>query len=51
MDARDPSPAVEARWRELLEDAETVAAGYAEDGHETLIVHPGDVTPVTGDPY
>ena len=51
MDAGDPSPAVEARWRELLEDAETVAARYAEGGHETLVVHPGDVAPVTGEPY
>jgi len=51
MDARDPSPAVEARWRELLEDAETVAAEYAADGHETLVVRPGEVAPVTGDPY
>ena len=51
MDVHDPPPAVEERWGELLEDAETTAAEYDADGYETRLVHPGDVTPVTGEPY
>ena len=51
MDVHEPPPAVGERWQALLEDAETTAAEYAADGYETLVVHPGDVTPVTGEPY
>ena len=51
MDTQEPPPAVEQRWGELLEDAETTAAEYDADGYETRLVHPGDVTPVTGEPY
>ena len=51
MDTQEPPPAVEERWGELLEDAETTAAEYDADGYETRLVHPGDVTPVTGEPY
>ena len=51
MDVHEPPPAVGERWQALLEDAETTAAEYAADGYETLVVHPGDVAPVTGEPY
>jgi len=51
MDIHEPPPAVEERWQELLDDAETTAAEYRADGAETLLIHPGDVTPVTGEPY
>ena len=51
MDVHEPPPAVGERWRALLEDAETTAAEYAADGYDTIVVHPGDVTPVTGEPY
>jgi hypothetical protein len=51
METDGPPPTVEERWRELLADAETTAAEYAADGFEPFLLHPGDVTPVTGDPY
>jgi hypothetical protein len=51
MNADGPPPAVADRWQELLEDADAIAAEYRDDGWETLVVHPGDVTPVTGDPF
>ncbi|MFC7202963.1 hypothetical protein ACFQJC_05520 [Haloferax namakaokahaiae] len=34
------------RWETVVEDAEAMAAEYAEDGWETLVLHPGDVTPM-----
>jgi hypothetical protein len=51
MNADGPPSAVTDRWQELLEDADAIAAEYRDDGWETLVVHPGDVTPVTGDPF
>lgn len=51
MDIREPPPAVEERWQKLFEDAEVMAAEYAEEGVDPFVVHPGDVTPITGDPY
>lgn len=48
---RTPPPVVSERWQELLDDAEVTAAEYSEDGWETLVIHPGDVTPVTGTPF
>lgn len=51
MDERVPPSALETRWRELLEDAEAVATRYREDGRETLLLSPGDVAPLAGDPY
>lgn len=51
MDPESPPQVVTERWEELLEDADGIAGEYAEDGWESLLVHPGDVTPRTGDPY
>jgi hypothetical protein len=51
MNPEGPPSAVADRWQELLEDADAIAAEYREDGWETLVVHPGDVTPITGDPF
>ncbi|AFK19586.1 hypothetical protein E6P09_02240 [Haloferax mediterranei ATCC 33500] len=31
-------------WETVIEDAEATAAEYAEEGWETLVLHPGDVT-------
>lgn len=50
MDRPTVPPAVADRWRELLDDAETTAEGCA-DGYRTLVVHPGDVTPLSGTPF
>ena len=51
MDRPTVPPAVADRWRELLDDAETTAEGYRADGYRTLVVHPGDVTPLSGTPF
>jgi hypothetical protein len=51
MDAQGPPPAVDERWGELLADAEATAAEYREAGWETLVVRPGDVTPLDGEPF
>lgn len=51
MDSRDPSPAISNRWQELLDDSDATAAEYEADGWETLLIHTGEVTPVTGDPF
>lgn len=48
---RVPPPIVAERWRELVDDAEATVAEYEQDGWETFLVHPGDVTPITGDPF
>lgn len=37
-------------WEELLEDAEQLAADRRDEGWETLVLTPGDVTPVASDP-
>lgn len=42
---------VEANWNAVVEEAETLAADYREEGWETLVIHPGDVTPLFGDPF
>lgn len=39
------------RWQAVLEDAAATAAQYREDGWETIELHPGDVTPLTGEPH
>jgi hypothetical protein len=51
MDSRGPPEAVTERWQEVLADAAAVAAEYREAGWETLVVSPGDVTPLDGDPF
>lgn len=33
-------------WEDVIEDLEATAAEYAEDGWETVVCHPGDVTPL-----
>lgn len=44
----DPTPDASLdQWELVLEDAEATAAEYEEDGWETLLLHPGDVTPLT----
>jgi hypothetical protein len=35
------------RWPELIAEAESILEGYVERGWETLLVRPGDVTPVS----
>jgi len=48
----DPIPdAVAERWETVLEDADATAAEYEEDGWETLLLHPGDVTPLTAESF
>ncbi len=45
----DPGSAtVEAVWEDLLADLAATADQYREDGWDTLELHPGDVTVVTG---
>lgn len=51
MNPDTPPQAATERWEELLGDADEIAREYADDGWETLVVHAGDVTPRTGDPY
>lgn len=48
---QSPPPIVSERWQELLDDAETTAAEYNEDGYRTLVIHAGDVTALSGDPF
>lgn len=43
--------AVADRWETLLADAAATAAEYREEGWDVLVVHPGDVTPLTDDPF
>ncbi|WP_410766348.1 hypothetical protein [Haloferax sp. DFSO60] len=43
---RHPLENMVDRWEDVVEDAEAMAAEYAEDGWETLVLHPGDVTPM-----
>lgn len=43
--------AVSANWDAVAEEAQTLADDYREEGWETLVVHPGDVTPVFEDPF
>ena len=51
MNSQGPPSAVADRWQELLADADATAAEYREAGWETLVVTPGDVTPLDGDPF
>lgn len=51
MNPQGPPSAVADRWQELLADAEATAAEYRDAGWETLVVKPGDVTPLDGDPF
>jgi hypothetical protein len=48
VDVTDDDP-VAAFWDDLLADAAATADEYREDGWETLELHPGDVTPLTGE--
>ncbi len=43
-------PAVADRWEAVLDDANATADEYREDGWDVLVLHPGDVTPLTDDP-
>lgn len=45
MSDEDPVPAV---WDDMLADLAATAEGYREDGWETLELHPGDVTVLSG---
>lgn len=47
----DYPPAVAERWESVLADARATAAEYREDDWGALVVHPGDVTPLTDDPF
>lgn len=51
MEPKGPPSAVVDRWEELLADADATAAEYRQAGWETLVVSPGDVTPLDGDPF
>lgn len=51
MDSQGPPSDVADRWQELLVDADATAAEYREAGWEALVVRPGDVTPLDGDPF
>lgn len=51
MHGSGPPSAVGERWQELLVDADGIAADYAAEGWETLVVPTGDVTPLSGDPF
>lgn len=44
-------PAVADRWEDLLGDAQATAAEYRKKGWDVLALHPGDVTPLTDDPF
>lgn len=51
MSSQGPPSAVSERWQELLDDADAIAAEYRDDGWETLVIQPGDVTPLSGEPF
>jgi hypothetical protein len=51
MNPNTPPPAVAEGWQELIDDAEAMAAEYNEQGCRTLVVHSGDVTPLTEVPF
>lgn len=51
MESRGPPSAVAERWRELLDDVETLAEEYREAGWETLAVSTGHVTPRSDEPF
>jgi hypothetical protein len=51
MNPQSPPPIVADRWQELMDDAEATAAEYNEDGYRTLLIHTGDVTPLTDVPF
>lgn len=51
MGSQGPPSDVADRWQELLADADATAAEYREAGWEALVVRPGDVTPLDGDPF
>ncbi len=40
-----------SRWRTIIDEAETLAAEQESAGTETLVVHPGDVTPRLDDVF
>ena len=44
-------PVVADRWEDVLADASATAAEYREEGWAVLELHPGDVTPLTDDPF
>lgn len=44
-------PAVADRWEALLEDSQATAAEYRDQSWDVLVIHPGDVTPLTDDPF
>jgi hypothetical protein len=51
MTSQAPPPIVSERWQELMDDAEATAAEYNEKGYRTLLIHSGDVTPLTDVPF
>lgn len=51
MKPQSPPPAVSERWDTLMADAEATVEEYEERGWETLLIHTGDVTPLSGEPF
>jgi hypothetical protein len=51
MDPQTAPASVSEYWAELLEDAEATAEEYGANNWETLVVHAGDVTPLSGEPF
>lgn len=44
-------PAVADRWDDVLADARATAAEYRDRGWTVTVIHPGDVTVLTDDPF
>lgn len=51
MKPQTPPPAVAERWDALMTDAEATVEEYEGRDWETLLVHTGDVTLLSGDPF
>lgn len=50
-DTAHPLSGVLDVWERVVDDMEATAAEYREAGWEALVVRPGDVTPLDGDPF
>lgn len=51
MSREEYPPAVADRWETVLDDVRATAAEYRDDRWEVLVIHTGDVTPLTDDPF